>query len=105
MGRKSDCLFGTAALEWLSSIAPELKASSEGRYRNVLYNHLLPEFGKRPISDITLSDAEQYRKKLLLTQPVLSSQTVAGIFSVFRRVMNYACRKYGISGIELHTVN
>ena len=45
MEQKSDCLFCNAAAEWLSAISPELKASSEGRYRNVLNNHLLPEFG------------------------------------------------------------
>ena len=101
MEQKSDCLFCNAAAEWLSAISPELKASSEGRYRNVLNNHLLPEFGERPVSGITLSDAEQYRRKLLLSHPVLSSQTVAGIFSVFRRIMAYACRKYGLPGIEL----
>ena len=95
MARKSDCMFSTEAEEWLRHLSPELKASSEGRYRNILYNHLLPVFGTRYITEITWTRAEAFRQQLLQQEPPLSPRTVAGILSVLKRVLNYAFKNSG----------
>lgn len=48
--------FGAVSSEWLAVQAPELKASSVARYRNLLNSYILPNFSKSIIHEIQRSE-------------------------------------------------
>lgn len=80
--------------EWLETIKPTLKPASIARYRNVLDNHLLPQFGNRKTVDISRDEVSAFISRLLATGGKkgdgLSPKTVSGIVSVMKNVMDYA---------------
>lgn len=93
-------LFSDMADLWIRRLSPELKASSEAKYRNILNIHLLPEFGEMPVDAITREQAEEFRLKLLWASrrgdAPLSPQTAATVLSVFKRLMSFAQRETGL---------
>ncbi len=97
-------LFSDMADLWIKRLSPELKASSEARYRNILNCHLLPEFGDTPVEKITREQAEDFRLKLLWASSgqnaALSSQTAATILSIFKRLMAFASRESGLPVVD-----
>ena len=105
MKREPTFLFSDLADLWIRRLAPELKASSEARYRNILNCHLLPEFGRLPVSSITRDLAEEFRLKLLWASSGrdarLSPLTVAAILSTFKRLMSFARRDLGLQAADM----
>ena len=104
MKQERQHLFGDMAELWLKRLSPELKASSEAKYRNILNGHLLPAFGAQPVTAITREQAEDFRLKLLWAsageEALLSSQTAAAILSIFKRIMAFASRETGLPVVD-----
>lgn len=87
-------LFSVMAEEWFEASKPTLKPSSVARYRNILDNDLLPEFGGKKAVDISRDEVLAFSGKLLISGGKrgngLSPKTVSGILSVMKNVMCYA---------------
>lgn len=98
--------FATIADEWLDSLKLQLKESSIVKYTNILNGYLLPDFGKRRMSDITRDDIVLFSSKLLLSggvkQKGLSPKTVTSIISVLKSILEYASRmkEYSVPDIR-----
>ena len=98
-------LFSDMADLWIKRLSPELKGSSEAKYRNILNCHLLPVFGDMPVDKITREQAEDFRLKLLWASSgqdaALSAQTALTILSIFKRLMAFASRESGLPVVDM----
>lgn len=87
-------LFSSISREWFQEQEALLKESSLARYRDILEDHLLPEFGDRKITDITKDEVWNYLKNLLVSGGVksagLAPKTVTSILSVLKMIFEYA---------------
>ncbi len=103
MKHRKALLFGEAAEQWLRRLSPELKVSSEVRYRNILLCWLLPEFGSLSVSAISRKTAENFRLQLLQKEG-LAPRTVSGIISVLKRVLAFAHEETGAATADLSSL-
>ncbi len=89
--------FGTIAQEWMDSLKPQLKESTIVKYTNILNLHVLPEYGKRHISEISRGEIMAFGNRLLTAGGVrdkgLSPKTVMGIISVIKSIFLYASQE------------
>lgn len=87
-------LFQEAAQDWLDSVLPHIKESTENKYRNILCLHLIPALGRITLSKLTTQMIETFIKDLLQTGGNdglgLSPKTVADILCVIRSILKYA---------------
>lgn len=85
--------FSESAEEWFTATKPDLKKSSISKYRNTLDKHLLPEFGRKKVIDITRDDVTAFSTILLLPKAEegkgLAPKTTNSIISVMKNVMDY----------------
>lgn len=92
--RTSKVLFSYLSEEWLEGQESFLKQSSFGKYKRVLKNYLLPEFGGKLVMEITREDVVEYIRKMLLSGGKkgggLSPKTVTGALSVLKLILEYA---------------
>lgn len=88
--------FQTIAENWLSSIMPQVKMSTNNKYRNLLDSYIYPRFGTRMISCMTHDFIEAQCNELLQfggrEGTGLSPKTVADILSVIRSVLKFAIK-------------
>ena len=109
MKRERQYLFSDMADLWIKRLSPELKASSEAKYRNILNCHLLPAFGDTPVAEITREQAEDFRLKLLWAstgqEAAVSPQTASAILSVFKRLMAFAHRETGLPVVDVSALS
>lgn len=77
--------FAAYAAEWIDDRV--LKETTEGLYRGLLRNHLLPTFGKVSLVDIKEADVRRWRKKRL---GVVGQSTVAKVYQLLKSIMNTA---------------
>lgn len=87
-------LFKSVSEEWLKEQESLLKESSFVKYRGIIYNYLLPEFGEELVMEITREEVLEYMKKMLLSGGAegggLSPKTVTGTLSVLKTILEYA---------------
>ena len=103
------CSFSRVSDEWIQANKPKWKESSTVKYINILNNHLLPEFGKRNITDISRTDIQAYISKLLTSggrnNAGLAPKTVNSIISVMKNIFEYASESKGCKLITFKGLN
>ncbi|MFG2003435.1 tyrosine-type recombinase/integrase [Spirillospora sp. NPDC048911] len=77
--------FEVFAKQWVDDRV--LRPRTEGLYRGLLKNHLLPTFGKSNLSDIKEADVRRWRKERL---KVVGQSTVAKAYQLLKSIMNTA---------------
>lgn len=90
-------LFQEVAVEWLESISPKIKESTNNKYRNLLESYIYPEFKTVPLCNMTHETIEAYCNRLLQTGGAkglgLSPKTVSDVLSIIRSILHFAVRK------------
>ena len=74
---------------WLDSLRPTRKASTIVKYSNQLDKHILPAFGKKPLSEITNDSMIDFGTRLL-SETGLSTKSVSDIISRMKSIRKYA---------------
>ncbi len=103
---KSQENFEVIAEEWLDVLKTRLKKSSIIKYSNIIKLYLIPKFKGELINSITGNDLYNFNLELLscggIESKGLSSNTVLSVFSVLKRIFEYAKkqRKINIEGFE-----
>jgi integrase len=57
---RSRVTFESIANQWLATVAPMYKPSTQKNHRHILGKHLMPRFGEKPIADVTRQDIQAY---------------------------------------------
>jgi integrase len=78
------------AARWLAMTAPTLKPSTVESYRSLLDSRILPQFGKRRLSNLRPSDVQAFISEL--TAEGLGASRVRKVTIVLRMVMDAAVR-------------
>ena len=77
--------FKDFATQWIDDRV--LKPRTEGLYRSLLRNHLMPTFGRYLLCDITEADVRRWRKERF---QVVGQSTVAKAYQLLRSILNTA---------------
>ena len=78
LGGDADPTFHEYASHWLAQVEPLLKPKTYKRYRWMLVSHLLPEFAKRRLSEISTKAVDSYRRKKVLEREENDRARAAG---------------------------
>lgn len=78
-------LFEVYAAEWIDDRV--LKPRTEGLYRGLLKNHILPFFGSCELAQIREADVRRWRKQRL---KVVGQSTVAKAYQLLKSIFNTA---------------
>ena len=104
---RSRVRFENIAHEWQAHVLPMYKASTQKNHRHIMGKHLLPQFGERPISDLTRQEVQAY--VAMLTQAGYAPKSVDHIHDVLSAVLRTAV-KWGhlqdnpAIGVDLPTI-
>lgn len=71
--------------DWLERKVPTLKSSTANGYLKIANGHLIPQFGKLPIRDLTRSEIKSWAAKL-----DCGNKSIANILSCFRAALQEA---------------
>lgn len=82
-------------MEYISTIKPRLKESSEANYRLKAEKHIIPAFGDMMCAMLRASDVYAFIENKLKSG--LSARYVADIIVLLKSVYRYASRVYGIN--------
>lgn len=92
--RRAADSFREAADTWLCSVCPQIKESTEARYRNLLRTYLLPVWGNMALREISYERLELYCRDLRLSGGVrgkgLSPKSVSDILTLMREILRHA---------------
>ncbi|MEU4228912.1 tyrosine-type recombinase/integrase [Nonomuraea sp. NPDC026600] len=77
--------FEVYATQWIDDRV--IKRTTEGLYRSLLKNHLMPTFGNRQLGDIKDADVRQWRKERL---QATGQSTVAKAYQLLKSILNTA---------------
>lgn len=85
---------GDAALRWLAGKRLKVKDSTYARYQNLIDNHIIPDLGKRVVSELSNGILEQYVEQLLHQgrkdkRGGLSAKTVSDILTILKAILKY----------------
>ena len=98
-------IFSAVTARWLDSVSKTKKDSTICKYRNTLKNHLNPRFGNRKFTEIMREDVMDYIMELQTKGGdkghMMSSNTVKGIISVLRAVLEYGGLQYHMPVADL----
>ena len=62
---RSRVLFSVLAAEWMRTVLPMYKSSTQKNHQHITTKHLIPRFGPRAISDVTTQDIQAYVAQLM----------------------------------------
>jgi integrase len=82
--------------------AGKLKARTCERYEATIKAHLLPVFGGKAVSAITVTDCEQFRAGLLATR---RPRTVRNVWQLLDRVLEYAYEHKAIGAVPTDVID
>ena len=85
--------FQATAGRWLASLQPQIKISTYSKYYNILYLHLIPEFGSRNVEKISQQKIRTFCNRLLTAGEMeqgLAPKTVQDILIVLKSVLRFA---------------
>ena len=85
---RSRVTFRTVCDQWLATVLPMYKASTQKNHRHIVGKHLGPRFGDRPMSAITRQEVQAYVAHL--TQVGYAPKTVDHIHDVLSAVLRTA---------------
>lgn len=92
--------FQVVAQEWLLSIQPHIKESTNMKYSNLLNSYILPLLGKQPISTFSHEIVQSFCNELLLKGGVkgtgLSSKTVSDCLTLVRSILQYSANRENV---------
>ncbi|MEU0572451.1 tyrosine-type recombinase/integrase [Nonomuraea sp. NPDC005983] len=77
--------FEVYATQWIDDRV--IKRTTEGLYRSLLKNHIMPTFGSRQLADIKDADVRRWRKERL---NAAGQSTVAKAYQLLKAIMNTA---------------
>lgn len=102
-------LYRELAFEWLSLKKDYVKESTYANYSNVIYNHLIPDFGDIYLQEINHNLLQQYILDKLKSGRVgentpLSEKTVKDIMMVLKSTLKYAMNQNIINLVNLDFV-
>ena len=91
---KPDMLFGDWLCYWYETHSkPALRASTQNNYKNVIYNHVLPEIGKISLNKLSQNDLQQFYGRLKKNgRKRLTEQYGAGLSDRMVRMCHTVCR-------------
>jgi integrase len=87
---RSRVLFQSVAADWLATVVPMYKHSTQKNHRHIVGKHLAPRFGDRPISDVTRQEVQAYVAHL--TQAGYAPKTIDHIHDVLSAVLRTAVK-------------
>ncbi len=109
LGAVKEKSFREIADEWIDFFKPQLKESSNVRYRNILNLYLLPCFGEKQLSDITRSEIVEFSGELLHSggrnKKGLSPKMVEDILSVQKNIFEYASQIKNYTVIDIKGIS
>ena len=82
--------------EWLDMKRLSVRESTFARYQMIIQKHVLPEFGKYPLEEISSSVVNSYTCRKL---EEISAKTVRDICTILKSVLRYAEKEYGLHDI------
>ena len=82
--------------EWLDMKRLSVRESTFARYQMIIQKHVLPEFGKYPLEEISSSVVNSYTCRKL---EEISTKTVRDICTILKSVLRYAEKEYGLHDI------
>ena len=86
--------FGEITDKWLISVAPQVKASTYNKYKNLIVSYIIPELGKIEFTNVTVESLHTCCNHLLESggrnHSGLSRKTVSDVLSLIRRILAYA---------------
>jgi len=88
--KRSRVTFRTPASEWLASVLPMYKHSTQKHRRFMLRKHLLPRFGDKAVSEITRQDIQVYIAHL--TQQGYAPKSIDHVHDVLSAVLRTAVK-------------
>ena len=80
----------------------KLKTRTCERYEGTIKAHLLPVFGGKAVSAITVTDCEQFRSSLLVTR---RPRTVRNVWQMLDRVLEYAYEHKAIDAVPTDVID
>ena len=93
--------FSAFVEEWLQQYEVTWKPSYQGKIRDILNKHLLPNFGKKRVGDFTKAEILDYRAKLAKapsdSQRALSPSRVNQILALLRQILAEAADRYNVT--------
>lgn len=90
MPEEKDMTVGVWAEQWFTQRVGRWNPNTEGGYRNLIYNHILPSVGRTKMPDLTARRIQSFYKRL--AQNGLSARSVWCVHLLLRRCLDEACR-------------
>ena len=90
MQKEEDMTVGVWAEQWFTQRVGKWNPNTEGGYRNLIYNHIIPGIGRAEASTLTARKIQSFYKRL--AQNGLSARSVWCIHLLLRRCLDEACR-------------
>ena len=79
--------FRTLACDWLKTVLPMYKPSTQKNHRHIAEKHLLPRFGDKPLSEISRQEVQSYVAHL---QKAYAPKTVDHVHDVLSAILRTA---------------
>ena len=80
------------AAEWFRvHVEGSLAPNTEGGYRNLIFNHILPRLGRMALTDLSEKRIRSFYRKL--SRAGLNSRSVWCVHLLLRRILDEACRE------------
>ncbi len=98
---ENQVLFETMVTQWLEKQKQIIKLSSYETYSQWIWNHLVPKFGKKKISEISRKDIQEFIFELADhgrkdNQGGLSNKTIKGMITILNSMLTFASEYYSI---------
>ncbi|WP_306569160.1 integrase [Faecalispora jeddahensis] len=90
MPEEKDMTVGVWAEQWFTQRVGKWNPNTEGGYRNLICNHIIPGVGRAVVSTLTARRIQSFYKRL--AQNGLSARSVWCVHLLLRRCLDEACR-------------
>lgn len=90
MQREKSITVGVWIDQWFTQRVGKWNPNTEGGYRNLIHNHIIPGVGRAVMTDLTARRIQSFYKRL--TQNGLSTRSVWCVHLLLRRCLDEACR-------------
>lgn len=90
MQREKSMTVGVWTEQWFTQRVDKWSPNTEGGYRNLIYNHIIPGIGRARMPDLTARRIQSFYKRLI--QNGLGPRSVWCVHLLLRRCLDEACR-------------
>ncbi len=91
MQREKGMTVGVWAEQWFTQRVGKWSPNTEGGYRNLIYNHIIPGVGRAELTGLTARRIQSFYKRLV--QSGLGARSVWCVHLLLRRCLDEACRE------------